>query len=89
MSVFHMLLVAATESRASIISDCAGSGLEVTVSEHSVSSQVSDLSAAEQRHPFPSRWDLPNGLISPRMRASRSFRPSHPSLAQGETFWRV
>ncbi|KAK9857165.1 hypothetical protein WJX84_010003 [Apatococcus fuscideae] len=44
---------------------------EVMVSEQSISSQISDLSAAEQGGAFPSRLGLPLGVTSPVIRAGR------------------
>ena len=60
--------------------------LEVVVSEQSISSQMSDLSAAEQGGAFPSRWGLPLGVTSPVIRAgwlhpsSGGMQASHPWL---------
>lgn len=58
---------------------------EVLVSQQSISSQISELSAAEQGGAFPSRWGLPQGVTSPVIRAGR-LRPSSDS-AQGDHPW--
>ena len=53
---------------------------EVMVSEHSATSQLSEMSAAEQGGVFPSREGLPHAVTSPVIRAARWQPPAGTHL---------